>query len=121
MSFTTWHASTSSPRPLKLPPSPSAGGGREAVGGGGGGWINKFRVNWGRVNGGRASKRLGGSKLVGVVNWGLNWGGGAVSGKLGGGYGDSNLGGGDWGVKKTGLKKLIIIIHGTPAGEALKI
>ena len=68
------------------------GGGREAVGG----WINKFwvnwgrvnggLVNWGRVNGGRGSKRWGGSKLVGVVNWGLNWGGGGflVSDKLGG-------------------------------------
>ena len=33
-------------------------------------------MNWGRVNRGRGSKRGGGgSKLVGVVNWGLKWGG----------------------------------------------
>ena len=28
---------------------------------------------------------------------------------------------GEGGLKKTGLKKLIIIIHGTPVGEAMKI
>ena len=38
-------------------------------------------VNWGRVNGGRGSKRERGGGVVnwwGVVNWGLNWGRGVV-------------------------------------------